>query len=102
MVSGYFPEALARRAVDLSYYQQMGEMAYSQLGSMTQEASLFEVLSEQFIVFSQLISEVSDFTLKRDHSVHKLLELYMKTRSDRTLDKLKQIGVIPLKRPLDK
>ncbi len=98
MVSGYFPEALSRRAIDLTYYRQMGELAYSQLGSLTQDNSVFEGLSEQFFTLSQLISEVSESTLKRDQSVLKLLDLYSKTGSDRALDKLKQNGVIPIRR----
>lgn len=97
MVSGYFPEALARRAIDLSYYRNMGELAYSQLGSLTQDSPVFDTLSEKFVILSELISEVSEATLKRDQSILKLLELYTKTGSDKALYKLKQSGVIPLR-----
>lgn len=98
MVSGYFPEALARRTIDLSYYQKMGEIAYSQLGSLTSEASIFEDLSEHFVRLSHLIGEVSEATGPKSYDLLKLIEIYMKTGSDRALEKLKRQGVVPLRR----
>lgn len=98
MVSSYFPEALARRCVDVSYYQRMGEIAYSQLGSLTEEDSVFEELSEQFVDLSRLISHVAETTSPKSYSVVKLIDLYMKTGSHGMLDQLKSQGVIPLRR----
>ncbi len=98
MVSGFFPEALSRRAVDLGYYRRMGEVAYSHLGSLTHDESVFPVLSEQFHRVSDLVSEVAENTSSRSIDMLKLIELYSKTGSDRALEKLKAQGVIPFKR----
>lgn len=98
MVTGYFPEVLSRRSVDLSYYRQMGEIAYYHLGSMTEEESIFEELSHQFQDLSRLINEVAEQTHQRSHHLLKLIELYQRTRSDHALEKLRRQGVIPIRR----
>jgi hypothetical protein len=99
MVSGFFPEAVTRRSVDLGYYQQMGEIAYSQLGSMSGEPSVFDELSERFRELSGLINDVADVTSQRSTHLLQLVEMYQRTKSEHTLEKLKKQGVIPLNRP---
>lgn len=98
MVSGYFPESLARRTIDLSYYQKMGEIAYSQLGALTSDRSIFEDLSYHFVHLSRLIGDVAETIAPKGYDLLKLIEIYMKTGSDRALEKLKRRGVVPLRR----
>jgi hypothetical protein len=99
MVSGYFPEALTRRAVDLSYYQKMGEIAYYHLGALSDQQNIFQELSDRFVQLSDLLNEVSEQTQPKDLSVIKLLADYSQTGSDRIFEKLKKQGVIPLHSP---
>jgi hypothetical protein len=97
LVSGYFPEAVSRRGVDLKYYKKMGVTAYSHLDSLSQDINVFCELSEKFSHLSFLINEVSEKTHARNSSLLNLLEHYMQTRSEHSLEKLKSRGVIPLK-----
>ncbi|MBN8554272.1 MAG: hypothetical protein J0L93_02410 [Deltaproteobacteria bacterium] len=99
MVSGYFPESLSRRSVDLAYYQKMGGIAYYHLGSLSEEESIYNELSERFIKLSEILNEVSEQTQSKDYSISKLLEFYSQTGSDRIFEKLKKQGVIPFKSP---
>lgn len=96
MVSGFFPEALSRRALDLNYYQRMGEIAYSHLGSITVEINVFDELSERFMNLSKLLNEISEQIHAKNYPVSKLLEFYTATGSEYVLEQLKLQGVIPL------
>jgi len=97
MVSGYFPEAVSRRCVDLDYYKKMGKVAYSQLDSLTQELNIFFELSDRFQCLSHIINEVSERTHDRAMNIHELLEYFMNTGSERIFEKLKGKGIIPLR-----
>ena len=96
MLSGYFPEAITRRSVDLDYYQNMGKVAYSHLDSLSNDLNIFCELSDQFISLSRVINEVSENTHERAEPVQALLDYYMSTGSHHVLEKLKKKGVIPL------
>lgn len=101
MVSGYFPEALSRRSVDLRYYRKMGEIAYSHLSSMSNNANVFDELSDRFINLSDILNEVSDKIYQKNYTIMKLLELYTSSGSERVFEDLKRQGVIPLHRKGD-
>lgn len=96
MVSGFFPEALARRSLDIHYYQRMGEIAYSNLSTISVETSVYSELSQRFINLSHLLNEVSEQIHAKNYPVSKLVEFYTATGSEYILDQLKQQGVIPL------
>jgi len=97
MVSGYFPESVSRRPVDLDYYHRMGEIAYSEVGSVMDEKNVFAELSADFVKVSDLINEVSEATQSRDLSILKLIDFYMQTGSHRAFEKLKKEGILPLR-----
>lgn len=97
MVSGFFPEALSKRAVNLNYYRKMGEIAYSHLGALSDDINIYDELSERFIALSELINEVSEVTIAQNITIQKLLEHYQSTGSDRALDRLRRQGVVPLR-----
>lgn len=97
MVSGYFPEAVRRRTMNLSYYYQMGGTAYSRLSDLTESENVFDELSGGFVRLAELISEVSA-SLKVDHlSISQLLDFYANSRSETALKKLRDVGVVPIK-----
>ncbi|MDB5037266.1 MAG: hypothetical protein JWQ35_794 [Bacteriovoracaceae bacterium] len=98
MVSGFYPEALSKRSIDLSYYQQMGEIAYHHLSSITTELNVFDELSERFIKLSSLLNEISEQLHAKNYSVTKLMEFYTNSGSQHILEQLKKQGVIPLPR----
>lgn len=96
MVSGCFSEALERRLVDRSYYHQMGETAYSQLSRLSEANNVFDELSEEFVEFSSLVSEVfSDLRLE-GMSAMDVLNHYNSKDSEAALKRLKTLGIIPL------
>ncbi len=96
MVSGFFPEALTRRAVDLNYYQRMGETAYQQLSSLTTQVNVYDELSERFIKLANVLNEISEQVHGKNNSLSKLLEFYSATGSERALEQLRKQGVIPI------
>jgi len=96
MVSGYFPEALSRRAVNLDYYQRMGELAYNQLYALSDEKKVFGELSHEFSKLSLLINEVAERTHSKSYTTLKLLEIYLETGSQRAFERLREAGVLPL------
>jgi hypothetical protein len=96
MVSGFFPEALSRRALDINYYQKMGEIAYSHLGSLTVEVNVFDELSQRFMKLSELLNEIADSIHAKNYPVSKLLEFYTNTGSEHVLEQLKKQGIIPI------
>lgn len=96
MVSGYFSEALQRRLVDLSYYHQMGETAYSQLSGLSEANNVFDELSEEFVEFSGLVSEVFANLRLEGMSAMDILNHYTSKDSVAALKRLKALGIIPL------
>ena len=98
MVSGFFPEALNRRSVNLDYYQRMGELAYNQLHALREPQNIFRELSHEFSRLSLLINEISENTQGKSASTLRLLEMYLETGSQRALDRLRGVGVIPIQR----
>ncbi len=96
MISGYFPEALNRRNVDVRYYVQMGEVAYAQLDDLSDTGSVYGELSAQFINFSELIQDVSVEIRTIDSRPEELLEMYSTSRSPGILKKLQSKGIFPI------
>ncbi len=95
MLTGYFPEALEKRSVSLSYYRHMGESAYSQLASMTDHRSVYDELSDRFLTLCQILNCFSERAQDKDISIPRLLENYRESSSGRLLEKLRKVGVIP-------
>lgn len=97
VVSGCFSEALSRRSVDLSYYQQMGETAYFHLSQLSDNSNVFDELSEEFICIASLIHYAFMELKIVDMSAEDLLNLYSSTESDVILKSLKEKGIVPFK-----
>ena len=99
-ISGFFPESLSRKLVDVDYYIQMGETAYGALSELTDRRphfpEVFGHLAERFVETMDILSEVSDQAIiKNDTGLLRLYEMWLKTGSDRLENRLTQEGIIP-------
>lgn len=99
-VSGFFPQSLSRRLVDVSYYIQMGEIAYHSLSEIIKTPPLlkeiFRELSLGFIPFVDVLAEVSEHSrFQSSQDILHLYERWLKTGSGRTLEKLTELGLSP-------
>lgn len=96
-ISGFFPDSLSRKIVDVDYYQQMGGAAYSQLSGlqMTSEArNLFKELSLKFRSFSDVFNELSERSgLQSNSDLLRLYEKWLLTGSKRFEQILSEKGI---------
>jgi hypothetical protein len=99
-VSGFFSDSLSRKLVDLDYYRAMGGRAYSRLSREEDAAGFHEVfseLAERFMLFADLLSEVSEATRLTDNrSVLRLYERWLQTGSRRAAVLLAERGIAPV------
>jgi len=103
-VSGFFSNSLARSAVDIDYYINMGGNAYAVLSEEVRGtfrgnafAPIYQELSEKFLVLIDILNEVRDS--KRIDSDVDLLRTYqqwLKTGSRRCEKLLRKQGVVPI------
>ncbi len=103
-VSGFFSNSLARTAVDIDYYINMGGNAYAVLSEEVRGtfrgnafAPIYQELSEKFLVLIDILNEVRDS--KRIDSDVDLLRTYQqwqKTGSPRCEKLLRKQGVVPI------
>lgn len=96
MVSGCFAEAVARRAMDISYYYQMGESAYSNLSQMSESESVYSELSEAFSEYAILVNAVFSELRVSALSAQDLLDYYQDKDSEEALSRLREMGVVPI------
>lgn len=103
-VSGFFSHSLARTAVDIDYYINMGGNAYAVLSEEVRGtfrgnafAPIYQELSEKFLVLIDILNEVRDS--KRIDSDVDLLRTYRQwqiTGSRRCEKLLRKQGVVPI------
>ncbi len=97
-ISGFFPDRLRRSLVDVDYYATLGGYAYGSLGQREDEslAPVFAELSEHFLTFVDVLSEVSERTaLTSSTDVLRLYERWLRTGSKYCGQKLIEQGVVP-------
>ena len=102
-LSGFFPDQLARKPVDMDYYIAMGGQAYQSLhvdlrGSQRGAAlgEVFAELASKFGAFVDALDEVAEaLRADRDSNVLRLYELWLKTGSPRLAEKLRRQGIEP-------
>ncbi len=99
-VSGFFPDSLKRRVVNIDYYIGMGERAYASVSSISRGvlfADTFEELAEKFHRLVDLISDVSESAgVTSDRDLLRLYERWLMTKSERLSEKLRQEGIEPI------
>ena len=99
-VSGFFGDSLARKVVDIDYYQQIGRTAYRDVatglsgrGSATGWMLLYRELSGRFGDFVDVLAEVGDRSRpSRSQNLLRLYERYLLTGSERDRRRLIQSG----------
>jgi hypothetical protein len=96
-ITGFFSDSLRRSPVDVDYYMSLGEHAYRSLATMDHQlAPVFDELSERFVVFVDVLAEVSELT--GSTSAQDLLRLYerwVRTGSRRDGGRLAERGIVP-------
>ncbi len=100
-ISGFFPESLSRRLVDVGYYVQMGENAYGNLSTLVARksafAEIFSELARRFMAYADVLSEVSEqASVSRDTDLLRLYERWLKTGSRRAAELLAAEGIQPM------
>ena len=98
-VSGLFAGSLNRKIVDIDYYIAMGGTAYScvhdLVGSRTRDKHvLFAELAENFAQLVDVLGVISDSSnLNSNADVLRLYEIWLRTGSPRTAEKLRRHGI---------
>jgi hypothetical protein len=96
-ISGFFSDSLRRSLVDVDYYVSLGGYAYRSLVSGDDTLSpIFEELSDKFVAFVDVLSDVSARTsLSNDADLLRLYEKWVRTGSRRNGDLLVEKGIVP-------
>jgi hypothetical protein len=84
--------------VDVDYYMQLGECAYSSLARQGDAAlgEVFDELSARFPAFVDVLGEVSEQTaLASNMDLLRLYEKWLRTKSRRSGDLLVARGIVP-------
>jgi hypothetical protein len=99
-LSGFFGESLAHRAVRPDYYAAIGASAYAELESLLRVplhghrwAEVYSELAERFDDFVAVLGRVSEEAVT-PQDLGKLLERWLRTRSERLLGQLARRGVL--------
>lgn len=97
VVTGFFPDSLNRKLVDIDYYFGMGGTAYSQLSKMqftNLARGLFQELSDKFKVFSDVLGEMSSRSgIQSNADLLRLYEKWLITKNDRLRTLLGEHGI---------
>src|SRR5262249_56923686 len=97
-VSGFFSDSLRRKLVDVDYYVAIGGSAYNALSRFDSDmlSPVFGELSDKFVSFVDVLSEVSERTSCTSNlDLLRLYEKWVKTRSPRSGQLLVERGVVP-------
>lgn len=97
-MTGFFPDSLNRRAVDVDYYMSMGEYAYGSLSRCDPNAfaGVFRELSRKFVGVTDVLADVSEQTaVSSSADIMRLYEKWLRTGSARDGQKLTERGIVP-------
>jgi len=103
-VSGFFSNSLARTAVDIDYYINMGGSAYAVLSEEVRGtfrgnafAPIYQELSEKFLLLIDILNEVRDSKrIDSDVDLLRTYQLWQQTGSRRCEKLLRKQGVVPI------
>ena len=101
-ITGFFPDSLNRKVIDVDYHISLGKGAYKNLSAVFDKIHnsdftlLFYELAEKFVSITHIFSEISSesFT-KWNDGILRLYERWLKTRSKRDERLLCKKGIIP-------
>jgi hypothetical protein len=96
-ITGFFSDSLRRSLVDVDYYVSLGGYAYRSLGATDDTLSpIFAELSDKFVLFVDVLSDVSErASLTSDSDLLRLYEKWVRTGSRRNGDLLAERGIVP-------
>jgi hypothetical protein len=105
LISGLFSSSLNRKVVDVDYYMAMGGSAYAHLSDISRGTvrgrafqAIFGELSDKFPRFVDVLAEVSEHsTLSSQTDVMRLYEIWLRTGSQRAADRLRKLGIEPVR-----
>ncbi len=96
-ISGFFGDSLQRKIVDIDYYIEMGEVAYSSLSSTLAEdlnARVFSEMSQKFVAMVDVLTYISQkSSADTNLNLLRLYEKYLKTGSDLAKDEIINKGL---------
>lgn len=96
-ISGFFGDSLQRKIVDIDYYIEMGEVAYSSLSSVVERdasARVFGEMSQKFVAMVDVLSYISQkSSADTNMNLLRLYEKYLKTGSDLAKDQILNKGL---------
>jgi hypothetical protein len=94
MITGFFPDSLNRKLVDVDYYAGMGGAAYWQLSLWQSNSPLFQELSVKFRSFSDVLSELSEKSgMQTNTDLLRVYERWLYSGSDRLKEMLAEKGI---------
>ncbi len=101
-ITGFLPDSLNRKVIDVDYYISLGRSAYENLSTILEQTHksdfnlLFLELAEKFVAVTDILAEISSesFTQWND-GILRLYERWLKTRSKRDERLLFKKGIIP-------
>jgi hypothetical protein len=97
-ISGFFPDSLNLRSVDVDYYKSMGEYAYGSLSHDDDDAfaEVFGELARKFVGFADVLADISERTsLASTSDLLRLYEKWLRTGSARDGQRLVERGLLP-------
>ncbi|MBI3540788.1 MAG: hypothetical protein HY073_01400 [Deltaproteobacteria bacterium] len=98
--AGFFADSFRRQLIDVDYYVQMGEGAYGHLSQLLAKhaafGEIFEELARRFMTYVDILSEVSEKSLKTNRDLLRLYEIWLKTGSNRAGHLLTEEGILPI------
>lgn len=103
VATGFFRENLERRRISRAYYERMGSAAYNALGRMLSAgkggfSEIFSELAARYHACSEVIAEVRDEARERsDADILRLYEEWVATDSPRVAERLRALGVVPIR-----
>ena len=103
-ISGVFANSLKRSLVDVDYYINMGGNAYSFLAEsrrVSRQTDAYKIvyleLSEQFTSLVDVLAEVCEESHgDTSADIMRLYEIWQRTGSQRSLKKLRSVGIEPI------
>jgi hypothetical protein len=95
-ISGFFSDSLRRSLVDIDYYVSLGGYAYRSLVASDDTLSpIFAELSEKFVAFVDVLSDVSARTqVTNDADLLRLYEKWLRTGSRHNGELLAEHGIV--------
>ena len=97
-MSGFFPDSLERRVIDVDYYVSMGEYAYGSLSRRDEDAfaEVFGELARKFVGYMDVLADISERTaVTSSADLLRLYEKWLRTGSSRDGKKLTDRGIVP-------